>query len=359
MFRCILLLSFSFITMLVSAQTPIYDYLVWADEFDGNGAIDPSNWHHQTQIPNGGSWYNNEIQHYTNRVANSYVSNGSLKVLAKKEVFTDQGVTKAYTSARLNSKFAFTYGKIEVRAKLPTGVGTWPAIWTLGKNIIEPGGYWSGTDGTVGWPVCGELDIMEHWGANQDYVSSAIHSPSSYGNTMNTGGRVVSGASTNYHLYTMEWFPEKIMFSIDGVQHYNYEPAVQNAETWPFDADQYVLLNVAVLPNIDPAYLESSMEIDYVRVYQETPLGINDLEEKAAITVYPNPVKNKLNIGLSADHIGGTLRIYSLLGILIEDHLILDTEPQLDFSLYQDGMYFLKVQSNSGVVSKNIIKTSL
>ena len=91
--------------------------LVWSDEFDTNGAIDSSKWFHQTQLPNGGSWYNGEIQHYTNRVANSFVENGQLKIVAKKEAFTAQGFTKQYTSARLNSKFAFKYGKVEIRAK--------------------------------------------------------------------------------------------------------------------------------------------------------------------------------------------------------------------------------------------------
>lgn len=358
MFRFVLFAFCSLISLNATAQTPVYDYMVWADEFDGNGAIDASNWHHQTQIPSGGSWYNNEIQHYTNRVANSYVSNGSLKVVAKKETFTDQGVTKSYTSARLNSKFAFTYGKVEVRAKLPTGVGTWPAIWTLGKNIIEPGGFWSGTDGTVSWPACGELDIMEHWGSNQDYISSAIHSPSSFGNTMNVGGRVIAGVSTNYHLYTMEWSPDKIVFSVDGVEHYTYEPAIQNAETWPFDADQYLLLNVAVLPNIDPAYTESSMEIDYVRVYQETPLSVNDITKTNTVVVYPNPAKNYIHIALSKAHIGGTLSMYTMLGALIDEHQIIDSEVQIDLTRYQEGVYFLKIESEAGVVSKKIIKSS-
>jgi beta-glucanase (GH16 family) len=97
-------------------------------------AIDSSKWFHQTLLPNGSSWYNGEQQHYTDRTENSYVSNGTLKIVAKKERYRDQNVTKDYTSARLNSKYAFQYGTVEVRAKLPSGVGTWPAIWTLGKK---------------------------------------------------------------------------------------------------------------------------------------------------------------------------------------------------------------------------------
>ena len=142
--------------------------LVWSDEFDGNGAINSTNWFHQTQLPLGWGWYNGEVQHYTDRIDNSYVSNGTLKIVAKKETYTDQGHTKEYTSARLNSKYAFTYGKVEIRAKLPQGFGTWPAIWMLGKNINEPGAYWETQGyGTTPWPACGEVDIMEHWGSNQ------------------------------------------------------------------------------------------------------------------------------------------------------------------------------------------------
>ena len=111
--------------------------LVWYDEFEGNGEINSENWFHQTQLPLEGSWYNGEIQHYTNRTENSYVSNGTLKIVAKKETFTDQEYTKEYTSARLNSKYAFTYGKVEIRAKLPEGIGTWPALWMLGHAIMQ------------------------------------------------------------------------------------------------------------------------------------------------------------------------------------------------------------------------------
>lgn len=216
----------------------------------------------------GNSWYNGEVQHYTNRQVNSNVNNGLLTIVAKKETFTDQGVTKQYTSARLNSKFAFKYGRVEVRAKLPSGAGTWPAIWMLGKNIIEPGAYWSATNGTVSWPACGEVDIMEHWGNNQNYIQSALHTPSSFGGTINIGGRSIPTVSSQFHLYTLEWTSERMTFSVDGVVHYVYNPAVKDSSTWPFDADQYILLNVAMQSPIDSLFTQSSMEVDYVRVYQ-------------------------------------------------------------------------------------------
>jgi beta-glucanase (GH16 family) len=245
--------------------------LIWEDDFLIDGAVCSENWFHQTQLPTGNSWYNGEIQHYTDRTDNSYVENGVLHIVAKKENLTDQGVTKNYTSARLNSKVAFQYGKVEIRAKLPSGTGTWPAIWTLGKNISEPGAYWDTQGfGTTSWPYCGEIDIMEHWGSNQNYVQSAIHTPSSFGGTVNHGGQTISTASTGFHTYTMEWNEERIVFSVDGNIHYTYNPAVKDSDTWPFDAEQYLILNIAILPEIASSFTESAMEIDYVRIYQKT-----------------------------------------------------------------------------------------
>jgi beta-glucanase (GH16 family) len=247
--------------------------LVWSDEFNTTGpvAIDGAKWHHQTQLPNGYSWYSGEEQHYTNRQTNSYQDSGSLKIVAKKEPFIDQGVTKQYTSARLNSKFAFKYGRVEVRAKLPIGVGTWPAIWMLGKNINELGGYWQPTFGTVSWPACGEIDIMEHWGRNQNVISSAIHHPiegNLFVDTYSVNEQYKPDVSSEFHIYSVDWTAEKVTFSVDGVAHLVYNPAIKNAYSWPFDAEQYILLNVAMQPTIDSNFTQSAMEIDYVRVYQ-------------------------------------------------------------------------------------------
>ncbi len=242
--------------------------LVWSDEFDSDGAIDSSKWFHQTQLPAGGGWYNNEAQHYTNRLENSYVSGGNLNLVAIKETFTDQGRTKEYTSARLNSKVAFQYGRMEIRAKLPTGAGTWPAIWMLGKNINEDGGYWDNEGyGSTPWPACGEIDIMEHWGNNQNYVSSAMHTPSSYGGTFNTGGRYLSTASTAFHVYELDWNSQRMIFSVDGTVHYTYNPSTKDADTWPYDAEQYFLLNIAIEGG-GANITQTAMEIDYIRVYQ-------------------------------------------------------------------------------------------
>ena len=247
-----------------------FDNLIWSDEFDGTGAINSEKWFHQTQLPPGGSWWGGIIQHYTNRVENSFVKDGYLNLVAKREVFEDQGEIKQYTSARLNSKFAFTYGRIEIRAKLPEGIGTWPAIWMLNTNIDEDGAYWDNQGyGTVKWPNCGEIDIMEHWGKNQDYVSSALHNGSSYGyKVKNVGGQNIDNASNEFHVYALEWTEDKMVFSVDGVEHYQYKPAVKDPKTWPYDSDYYIILNIAIEPDIDPEFVESPMVIDYIRIYQ-------------------------------------------------------------------------------------------
>ena len=336
---------------------PVFDDLVWFDEFDGNGAISTTNWFHQTQLPAGGSWYNGEVQHYTNRVDNCYVSDGSLKIVAKKETFNNQGYTKEYTSARLNSKFAFTYGRIEIRAILPTGVGTWPAIWMLGKNINEDGAYWDNEGyGTTNWPACGEVDIMEHWGSNQNYVQSAMHTPSSSGGTINLGGQTISTASSQFHIYSLYWSEEKMVFSVDGVEHYTYNPSNKNSDTWPFDDEQYLLLNIAIEPSIDLSFTQSSLEIDYVRIYQESELSISDKNKLEIAKLFPNPVKDKLTIQVPSSLLGAKATIYSMLGQELNSFIQKKSRMIIDLSHYEKGMYIVKFEINNRITSYKILK---
>lgn len=336
---------------------PVYDYLVWSDEFETDGAINFEKWHHQTILPNGNSWFNGEIQHYTNRTDNSFVSNGELHIVAKSETFTDQGVTKNYTSARLNSKFAFTYGRVEVKAKLPTGIGTWPAIWMLGKNIQEIGTYWDNQGyGTTPWPACGEIDIMEHWGNNQNFVQSAIHTPSSFGGTINHGGQVIPTASTEYHVYTLDWFPDRMVFSVDDVVHYVYQPEVQDASTWPFDEDQFLLLNIAIQPGIDPNFTESSMDIQYVRVYQENTMNITEVEAENNLRIAPNPVKNTTQIWAPAEAVGTELSIYNLQGKEIKQLKIDSKQTTLHTADWKAGVYFVKETNTKRMQTYKLIK---
>lgn len=341
------------VNLSIADTDPVFDQLVWFDEFDGSGAVDTSKWFHQTQLPNGTSWYNGEVQHYTDRIDNAYVAGGYLNIVAQKESFTDQGVTKQYTSARLNSKFAFTYGKVEIRAKLPSGVGTWPALWMLGKNVNEDGGYWDLQGfGTQDWPACGEVDIMEHWGTNQNYVQSAIHTPSSFGGTVNLGGQTIPTASTAFHIYTLEWSDQKMKFSVDGVQHYTYNPSVKDSSTWPFDAEQYILLNVAILPSIDPAFTSGAMQIDYVRVYQESALSNPVFNDKDTFLMTPNPVEHQLNIQLQTPLPEVAIRIVSRNGREVSRsiHIVYDGHLKLHVSNLHSGLYFIQLISEGQVI---------
>ncbi len=326
-----------------------------------NGAIDSSKWFHQTQLPNGGSWYNNEIQHYTNRVANSFVENGQLKIVAKKEAFTAQGFTKQYTSARLNSKFAFKYGKVEIRAKLPSGIGTWPALWMLGKNINEDGAYWDQKGfGTTGWPACGEIDIMEHWGSNQNYVQSAIHTPSSFGGTVNVGGQSIPTVSTAFHVYTFVWTPEKLVFSVDNVKHYTYSPAVKDAKTWPFDAAQYLLLNFAIQQSIAPSFASGSMDIDYVRVYQESASATAPIDLDEALLYYPNPVTDELTIALApSDRSHLIVQISSMDGNLVQSASYPIQHDKVtigNLANWPKGQYILSFEQNGRIRGLKFLK---
>jgi beta-glucanase (GH16 family) len=349
---------------------PVFEKLVWSDEFDVDGPIDSEKWFHQTQLPQGGSWYNGEIQHYTDKADNSYVEDGILKIVAKKESFTDQGFTKQYTSARLNSKFAFQYGKVEFRAKLPTGVGTWPAVWMLGKNISETGAYWETEGfGTTGWPECGEIDIMEHWGKDQNVVTSATHTPSSFGNTFNKGAQIIETASTEFHIYTLEWTPEKLVCGVNGVVHFTYNPSVKDANTWPFDAEQYLLLNIAIEPQIASTFTSSAMEIDYIRIYEEGEETEPEPEpdtvvlankEKFSPKAYPVPFTDRLTIQLNdVSQQDVLLSIYSNNGQLINTYevdiinnrLILD-----DLSSLIEGLYFINFEIDSQPYSIKALK---
>ena len=245
-----------FVSVTRSVTIYITPSLLWSDEFNTDGAPKSSNWGYDL---GAGGWGNNEAEYYTSRADNVIVQGGYLQITAKKEDY--QGAH--YTSARLKTqdKFNFKYGKVEVRAKLPEGGGTWPAIWMLGSNI-----------NSVDWPACGEIDIMEEVGNNLGNIHSTLHTPSSYGASVNTATKMVPDASSQFHVYGMEWTPDKIAFSIDGTVFYTYNPATKNASTWPFDSNQFIILNVAMGGNfggnIDPNFTSGTMLIDYVRVYQ-------------------------------------------------------------------------------------------
>lgn len=227
--------------------------LLWSDEFNINGAPDPAKWGYD--IGNGsGGWGNAELEYYTNRPENSIVQGGLLKINAIKENFSGFG----YTSARLVSKnkFSFKYGKVEVSAKLPAGVGTWPAIWMLGNNIT-----------TAGWPASGEIDIMEHLGRDLNKIYGTLHYPGHSGGTADGGTRLISNATTAFHKYSLDWSATTIKILVDD----QLVHTVANSAALPFNQDFFFILNVAMGGNfagaMDPAVTNATMEIDYIRVY--------------------------------------------------------------------------------------------
>ena len=244
--------------------------LVWSDEFNYDGPLDSSKWHHQVIPIFGENWANGEQQHYTNRLDNSYVSDGTLKIVAKKEQYIFRGITKNYTSARLNSKYAFKYGRVDVRAKLPSEQGTWPAFWTLGANINEIGNYFGSTYGNVGWPLCGEIDIMEQNGWNKNNLIGHIHwGDTNTGDYGNNGNNIhIQNASSEFNLYSLIWTESSIKILFNNQPFFE----VDIVAGMPYNNLHYILLNIAMGGNLGgeiPAnFYSSTMELDFVRIYQ-------------------------------------------------------------------------------------------
>lgn len=234
----------------------------WQDEFNYTGKPDAAKWSYEL---GDHGWGNNELENYTDKIENAKVENGNLVITAIKE----QSGKQQYSSARLVSKGKadFTYGKFEIRAKLPKGRGTWPAIWMLasGKSY-----------GNKGWPDNGEIDIMEHVGFDQDRLHGNIHTKAfNHAIKTNKGNNiVVKGLSEDFHVYTCEWTPEAVTILVDGNAYFTFkkEAAYQWPE-WPFDKPFHLILNVAVGGNwggqkgVDDSIFPQKMEVDYVRVY--------------------------------------------------------------------------------------------
>jgi beta-glucanase (GH16 family) len=244
------------------------DDLAWSDEFNYQGAPDSTLWDYDLGTGHNG-WGNNEMQIYTRDPRNVWVADGRLWIVARREA------DGRWTSARLVSrdKNHVKYGRIQFRARLPKGIGTWPALWMLGENISD-----------VGWPACGEIDVMEHVGKNHGQVHSALHMPASYGQTFATGVTQLGRPDTTFHVYEVNWTPDSIAFSVDGTNHYTYIPETKDKANWPFDTPHYLLMNIAMGGNwgshdpletnglqngIDPDLEQVAMEVDYVRVFKE------------------------------------------------------------------------------------------
>jgi len=234
--------------------------LVWSDEFNYKGLPDSSKWSYDV---GGHGWGNNELQFYTaKRLENARVENGNLIIEARKENWEG----KQYTSARIvtKRKADWQYGSIEVRAKIPAGRGTWPAIWMLASTS------------PLKWPDDGEIDIMEHVGYDQGRIHGSIHTKK-YNHvigTQKTATTMVPDCSDQFHVYGLQWNADSIKISVDNTVYFRFANEHSGKDAWPFDQPFHLLLNVAVGGNwggqkgVDETIFPVRMEVDYVRVYR-------------------------------------------------------------------------------------------
>jgi beta-glucanase (GH16 family) len=242
--------------------------LVWSDEFNGadGSSPDSSKW---TYDIGGNGWGNNELEYYTNRTQNAQIKSGNLVITAQKETYAgSDGVTRNYTSARLKTQglFSQAYGRFEARIKIPAGQGMWPAFWMLGNDI-----------GTVGWPKCGEIDIMENIGKQPGTVHGSLHSSSTVAQTSDVSAPFSLPAGQNFaddfHLYAVEWETGIIRFYVDSNLYATFTQSQWPAGgAWSFDHPFFILLNVAVGGNWPGSpdattVFPQQMLVDYVRVY--------------------------------------------------------------------------------------------
>jgi hypothetical protein len=202
--------------------------------------------------------------------------------------------------------------------------------------------------------------MMEHWGTQQNYVSSAMHTPSSSGNTINKGGRTIPGVSTGFHIYSMEWTSEKIVFSVDNIVHYTYKPAVKDDRTWPFDKDQYLILNVAVLSSILPGFTESPLIMDYIRIYQDSTITNIEPVDTGKTGYFPNPFDDELSIHLGEiPQKAVDLRVYDIDSRLVKTYIFAENTEKITLNNLGDlpgGTYLIQYSLNDKPFSIKALK---
>ena len=284
----------------VSAQQQSY-HMIWQDEFDGQGHPDSSRWNYET---GGDGWGNNELQYYTERrLKNARLENGRLIIEAHKEYY--QG--NDYTSARLTTKNNgdWVHGRIEARAKLPSGTGTWPAIWMLPTEWIY---------GDGGWPDNGEIDIMEHVGYDEGIIHGTIHTHAyNHMDGTDKGGTTqVPDATEAFHVYAIEWTPSEIRWYVDDQLYFTFENEGTGWREWPFDHPFHLLMNIAIggnwggIEGVDDSIFPVQMQVDYVRVYQtadqigELIKGPDELVGRQEGVSFSTPIKDAQSYQWSA-----------------------------------------------------------
>ncbi len=335
---------FIFISIYTSKMNGQNWSLVWTDSFS-NSNINTNNWNFESGTGNSG-WGNNELQFYTNRQENATIQNGNLCIIAKKENY--QGSN--YTSARMLTKnlHQWTYGKIEARIKLPQTQGVWPAFWMLGSNIDA-----------VNWPICGELDILEHINT-ENKIHGTMH--------WNNNGHVQSGSNTicnvsNFHTYGIEWNADSISWLLDNNVFYINSIKNNINNTQAFHKPFFIILNMAVggnwpgSPNANSIFPDT-MFVDYVNVFQKFATNISEVSN-ANTSTYPNPATDQIYINWSKNVLAETVTIYNATGSVTNIYKCnnADNFVSVNVSYLPKGFYFYVVKNkNNNLVSGKFIK---
>jgi beta-glucanase (GH16 family) len=342
--KLIIKVIFTGIWLAVHLVSPAQNYeLVWSDEFDYSVLPDPGKWTFET----GPAWTNNELQYYTNRLENAEVRDSILVITARKESYGGRD----YTSARIvtyNDGLWWRYGKIEARIKLPYGQGIWPAFWMLGRNFSS-----------VGWPECGEIDIMEMIGGEgrENTVHGTAHwdnngSHASYGNSVTLSSGTFAD---DFHLFSIEWNAEKILWKMDGEQFHVID--ITPAGLSEFQGEFFIILNLAVGGNWpgspdSTTVFPQELQVDYVRVYS-LPSNIENSGYERQIQLFPIPSDTQIIINTDE----------KLINYCIIDNTgkIVDYQPLIDnrieISDLRSGVYLLRLENYKGdFIHRKIIK---
>ena len=278
--------------------------MLWSDEFDGED-LDLSKWNKLSWRP---GWVNNELQAYTERDTNIFLESGFLVLQGLIDPgfsgtdYNGNDYNADYTSGRVNTdgKFSTTYGRFDIRAKLPKGKGSWPAIWMLGESI-----------NSIGWPDCGEIDIMEHVGYDEGMIHGSIHTEeyNHMYNTQRSGSKYIENVTSTFHVYSLEWSPFYLRYLIDDEPFFFvYNDSKGDNSKWPFDDPHYIILNLAIggdwggVQGISTSDFPMQMMVDYVRVFKQSN-SYNNVDVTFRVNM-KNENVNSTGVWLSGGNLG-------------------------------------------------------
>ncbi len=330
-------LLFTIVLLLFSNSLFAQYVLVWSDEFSGS-ELDNTKWSHET---GGNGWGNNESQYYTTNSTNLNVSNGELSIIALQEAIGNN----PYTSAKIvtKDKLEFQFGKVEARIKCPMGQGLWPAFWMLGADIDQ-----------VSWPMCGEIDVMEH--VNNEALTHGTAHWDNGGHTYQ-GSPVANNNPDEFHVYAVVWDSTKIQWLLDGNIFFGLNIANGVNGTSEFQNDFYLILNLAVGGNW-PGYPNSStvfpaeLKVDYVRIYKDQ--SEVSVEENTLVNfeIWPNPANNFLNIENLKIGDDKTIKILDMQGAVCQTFEMNEISSQIDITQLKPGIYYLSFESKDGILER-------